>query len=483
MSSTHRALTQHQDGALRAAAALLLGSDGAPGAIHQVLDLIRILALSQDLRQQPGWEEGPRGSGLDSRESMLHAHSCTCPALTAPPFAATDRQLPHVPSEEHLTSKGAPGTQTPPRPFVSWWLPRLHPRKRAASRSCPTPAPTAPNTAPRCLFSLPAATAAATHLHNGVLQHRSAPQDAHAAPWAAPQLSTATWSAITNTEPQLRDESSSDRHSSAQSTASTATGRPCADPLPPQHRSDAALKVNYTAGRSQPAAQHSAHCAAFLRSHMGAGPPRSSALLTAGGSVTRRGRAAAAQRHRAAEHLQALLPCHRAPGSPRTENHSSPWQQASQQLWCRDRGSSTPTRTGTRVVWQGWSCPCQTHSRGSAQAFLASLCSNSLQCFHSTTQKTEITFLMQTLHLHFCLRDCMSGAVCFRSWQRSPQPSSQRGKRCLLTPAREKEDGSYQKSPYRVLIKWVYSMQRDICQPGQPIVQVHQSEAVNARCS
>lgn len=148
-----------------------------------------------------------------------------------------------------------------------------------------------------------------------------------------------------------------------------------------------------------------------------------------------------------------------------------------------------------RVVWHGWSCPCQIHSQSTdrlstrlsclslIQACFAICCSTSLPCLHSTTRKTERTLLMQTLHPHFCLRDCTLWDVCLRSWQRSPQPSSQRGKHCLLAPAREEEDGSYQKSPYHVLIKWVYSTQRDICQPGQPIVRVHQSEAVNARCS
>lgn len=80
--------------------------------------------------------------------------------------------------------------------------------------------------------------------------------------------------------------------------------------------------------------------------------------------------------------------------------------------------------------------------------------------------------------------------VCYKSWQRFPQPNLEHAKNCLpayehLTPTREHEDGSYQKSPYRVLIKWVYSAQHDICQPRQLVVRVHQpdekSEAVNAR--
>lgn len=47
-------LTQHEDGTLGTAAALLLGADRAPRAVHQVLDLVRVLALAQDLGEEPG---------------------------------------------------------------------------------------------------------------------------------------------------------------------------------------------------------------------------------------------------------------------------------------------------------------------------------------------------------------------------------------------------------------------------------------------
>lgn len=59
-------LTEHEDGALGAAAALLLGANWAPRAVHQVLNLVRVLALTQDLGEEPRG----RNRGADSRVAL-----------------------------------------------------------------------------------------------------------------------------------------------------------------------------------------------------------------------------------------------------------------------------------------------------------------------------------------------------------------------------------------------------------------------------
>ena len=231
-------LTQHQDGALRAAAALLLRSDGAPRAIHQVLDLICILTLRQDLRQQPGrGGRAPIGLGwlAGSRCSALHglrAHSSAVPCAerrhsepptnsftacheksisplkrpsadtTDPTEAVRGLEAPQaVPEEPHTLTLPVPAG--PIAPTHSALLPVFTPHSHCSSR----PPPQRPSAA------------------GGA---RSAPHDppvsAHTALGALPLLSTSGQAAVTNTEPKPRDESSTYRHSSAQSTVSTAMG-------------------------------------------------------------------------------------------------------------------------------------------------------------------------------------------------------------------------------------------------------------------
>ena len=59
-------LTEHKNRALGTAAALLLGANWAPRAVHQVLNLVRVLALAQDLGEEPRG----RKRGADSRVAL-----------------------------------------------------------------------------------------------------------------------------------------------------------------------------------------------------------------------------------------------------------------------------------------------------------------------------------------------------------------------------------------------------------------------------